>query len=183
MGSDKFQLRLPDNSLLWVRLAKELEQAFNKEDIYISFHDQQQRARADVPSDCQYQIVYDQLSEVGPAAGLLSAYSTDTEAYWVVLACDYPLMSRLELSRLFHKFEEPVTCFENLEGFVEPLIGIWSPSALRMLVENVRHGHCSPTKAFRQLRGKTVLPLNPQSLLNVNTPAEWEGALQLLGCL
>lgn len=34
-----------------------------------------------------------ELGDIGPASGLMAAYSTDPTATWLVVACDFPLLS------------------------------------------------------------------------------------------
>lgn len=181
MGTDKFLLCLP-NGFLHDRLLHELEAAFpNSKSMNISLHDQKQANSFNAGFSEKVKILFDLRSEhIGPAAGLLAAYEEDHSAYWAVLACDHPLMTHTELARLYDNFEEPVTCFKNSDGYVEPLVGIWSPTALQKLKENVRNSQFGPSKTFKQLGGKSISPLNPQTLFNTNTKDEWEQALQFL---
>jgi len=125
-------------------------------------------------------LMYLKAKRIGPAAGLLAAYSLDPSAYWVVVACDYPLMDAMELRRLRDAYEEPVTCFRNEEGFAEPLIGIWSPRALEQLKVNVSSGINGPNRVVRQMAGKMVRPRREKALFNANTPEDWQRALEMM---
>ncbi|KAF4423694.1 bifunctional molybdenum cofactor biosynthesis [Fusarium acutatum] len=117
----------------------------------------------------------------GPAAGLLAAYDSDPEATWLVVACDYPSITADALQELRTRYKSPVTCFQNQEGFYEPLLGIWSPEATNHLKENCKAGKLSPSKAVRELEGYTYLPEDSEGLLrNVNIRSEWEDALRSL---
>lgn len=122
------------------------------------------------------------VASAGPAAGLLAAFRSDPKATWLVVACDYPLLTKDVLRQLCGSYVPPVTCFKNLDGFYEPLIGIWSASALAMLADNVAAGMDSPTTVIRQLDGLAIAP--PQDhedwLLNVNTRKDWDRAVSLL---
>lgn len=181
MGRDKFLLSVFGRPL-YKHLLDELLQAFPKaESAHMSFHDKHQVETAKLESDSKIGVILDSDTEwLGPAAGLLAAHRSDPTAYWAVIACDYPLMSHSELVRLLDGFQEPVTCFQNPDGFVEPLIGIWSPTALSTLKKNVTKGQLSPSNSFKQLYGTAIAPLTPQSLLNTNTKEEWESALDML---
>jgi molybdopterin-guanine dinucleotide biosynthesis protein A len=64
--------------------------------------------------------------DIGPAIGLLVAHAHNADAYWLVLACDYPLVTAEALRQLCEEFEEPVTCFVNRDGFVESLVVAWA---------------------------------------------------------
>ncbi|EWG38410.1 hypothetical protein FVEG_14885 [Fusarium verticillioides 7600] len=117
----------------------------------------------------------------GPATGLLAAYESDPEATWLVVACDYPSITADALQELQSNYKPPVTCFKNLEGFCEPLLGIWSPEAISHLKENCKAGNLSPSKAIRELGGHMLLPEDSEELLrNVNVKSEWEDALKTL---
>ena len=117
---------------------------------------------------------------IGPAAGLLAAHATDPEAHWLVLACDYPVAQFASMRQLLQEFEGPVTCFENEDGFCEPLFALWSPEALEKLAENVEKGKTGPSWTVREMGGKLIKPRDSRWLINTNTPEEWNAALTLL---
>jgi molybdopterin-guanine dinucleotide biosynthesis protein A len=81
-------------------------------------------------------------NRIGPAAGLLAAYKNDPHAHWLVIACDYPLLTSDALQQLYDAYEEPVTCFVNSQEWCEPLLGIWVLTRYRssraMLEEDAR---------------------------------------------
>jgi molybdopterin-guanine dinucleotide biosynthesis protein A len=181
MGRDKFLLPVFDKPL-YVYLIEELRQAFAvAKSIHISLHNEGQVEAANIDASLSIGVILDNVRErLGPAAGLLAAHHVDPLAYWMVLACDYPLMTRSELRRLFDGFREPVTCFQNADGFVEPLVGIWGPAALATLEDNASKGQFGPSRTFKQLSGTNVAPLDPRTLFNANTREEWETALGVL---
>ncbi|RHZ47824.1 hypothetical protein CDV55_100802 [Aspergillus turcosus] len=111
---------------------------------------------------------------IGPAAGLLAAHHQDESAHWLVVACDYPFISVAALSQLRREWAVPVICFENKDGFCEPLLSIWSPEALRTLEENIQKAILGPSSVVKRLRGKTIRPLEERWIFNVNTPADLE---------
>lgn len=122
------------------------------------------------------------VASAGPATGLLAAFRSDPKTTWLVMACDYPLLTTEALRQLCGSYVPPITCFKNMDGFYEPLVGIWSPVALAALAENVAAGMDGPTAVMEQLDGLAIVP--PQGhedwLLNVNTREDWDHALSLL---
>lgn len=122
------------------------------------------------------------MASAGPATGLLAAFQSDPKATWLVMACDYPLLTTEALRQLCGSYIPPVSCFRNVDGFYEPLIGIWSPTALAALADNVAAGMHSPATVVEQLDGLAIVP--PQGhenwLLNVNTRRDWGHAFQSL---
>ncbi|KAL4772429.1 MobA-like NTP transferase domain-containing protein [Aspergillus nidulans var. acristatus] len=131
------------------------------------------------------QVVYDhpdehgQAQDRGPAGGLLAAHAHDRSATWLVVACDYPFFSVTAVRELCREMEGPLTCFENADGIYEPLLGIWTPSALALLEENVKKRILGPKSVVVKSRGKTIRPRNENWLFNMNTPAEYEQARAL----
>jgi molybdopterin-guanine dinucleotide biosynthesis protein A len=129
------------------------------------------------PTTIAINTIVDSVDEdIGPAAGLLAAHSRDPAATWLILACDFPFVEAATVEQLIKDYEEPATCFRNEAGFIEPLLGIWSPQALRNLGENVKAGHSGPSYTLKRLDSKFLVPSHQEWLLNVNTKQEWEEA-------
>ncbi|KAL2839459.1 MobA-like NTP transferase domain-containing protein [Aspergillus pseudodeflectus] len=125
-------------------------------------------------------ILYDNPGEdLGPAAGLLSAYRHDNSATWLVVACDYPFFPVSALRYLCGHMAGPVTCFENADGIYEPLLGIWTPEALSLLDQNVQRGILGPKAVVLESKGTSIRPESEIWLFNMNTRAEYEQALRM----
>lgn len=120
------------------------------------------------------------LSEIGPAAGLLAAFTYDPTVHWLVLACDYPLLTSSTVQQLMNAYEPPLTCFVNSLGYSEPLLAIWSPVALTRLNDNIHDGHAGPSRVVRDLGSRLIEPLNSEWLMGTNTQDEWNTAVRLL---
>jgi len=157
------------------------------EKIYISLaHESRMVSLLDGGKDAA-QIIYDLGSNdgsesAGPAAGLIAAHRTHPNATWLVVACDYPLLTTKALRYICEAYSAPVTCFKNQTGYCEPLIGLWSPVALEALESKVANGNRSPTAVVRTLNGRTVSPPDgcEDWLFNVNTRENWHDALEKL---
>lgn len=206
MGSRKELLRLPpSNKPLFIHLLLVLSQAFPESDtLYMSLrtkaaadelcrHSEISRVSADTLSlrvnqdrDLRVRILLDTedscSDDIGPAAGLMAAYREDPSALWLVVACDFPLLTPSALGQLRAGFAAPVTCFVNREGFSEPLLAIWSADALRRLERNVVDGILGPSSVVRQLEGKGIRPDEEKWLFNANTKEEWAVALEAMKC-
>ena len=134
------------------------------------------------------QIIYDHENgegsegnwDIGPAAGLLSAYRQDPSASWLVAACDYPFLTTAALRSLRQESTGAVvTCFMNADGFCEPLLGIWTPDALQALQQNVEQGLLGPSAVVKKLGGRTIRPGDEQWLFNTNDSMEWQQAVEM----
>jgi molybdopterin-guanine dinucleotide biosynthesis protein A len=203
MGSRKELLRLPpDNVPMFVHLMELMRAACpDAEGFYMSLRDrsaldelQQEECitmrtddtlelRKDDPVTVHIRILYDEVSpqpdrDIGPAAGLLAAYHADPTCSWLVVACDFPLLTTAALLQLRREFTDPLTCFRNADGFCEPLFGIWTPRALRQLEQNVKQGRSGPRFVVDEVGGKTIRPLEDAWLFNANTCEEWNEAVE-----
>lgn len=129
-------------------------------------------------------FVVDELTNVGPVAGLLAAHRVDPTAHWLVTGCDYPLLetATLEQLRLSHDPGTFISCFQNEEEFYEPLLAIWSSKALQRLddiAKSAKHSNrkLGPSSAIRAFRTEETVvclkPLKKSWIRNVNTPADW----------
>ncbi len=191
MGTPKHLLHLKDGKPLYMHRLSHLAQACpNAKAVYISVRDPEQAFHVGAFSEFCTSILYDgkwkgdiyiPAPDIGPASGLLAAHRHSPDSHWLLLACDYPLMTVEELLRLKELFEEPLTCFRNEEGFPEPLVGIWSPAALQRLQENVAKGVTGPARVVKMLGIKCIEPVDNDALVNTNTREEWDRAMQLAG--
>lgn len=133
----------------------------------------------DVPN---FEVILDREGhDIGPAAGLLAAHSLFPDAKWLVLGCDYPLLPPPALQQLILEYKDPVTCFVNEEGVVEPLIGIWGPEALEMLMGRVEMERSGLSGLVKEVGGKLVKPLREEWITRANTREESEAAMEVVG--
>lgn len=199
MGRRKELLRLPDGTPMFVHIISLLCEALPESDcVYLSLRNRSalqdlfqpemvHRASEDlliidsVHGKVSVQVLYDEdvpgyhtHGEIGPASGLLSAYKHDPKSSWLVVACDYPLLSVTAIDQLRQRSAGAVACFRNKDGYSEPLLGIWSPVALERLQRNVQEGITGPSFVVRQLDGVLVEPDSDDWLVNTNTADEWE---------
>lgn len=184
MGTAKHKLQFSNGRPIYEYLVSQILQAVpTVEDICISVRSGDAHVDGPIPAvdgrPLRQVLDADSEPQIGPAAGLLAAYRHDVGAHWLVVACDYPLMSAIELRRLVASYTQPLTCFENKDGWAEPLLAIWSPEALDLLRDNVSKGITGPQRVVRSLQGKRIQPCDQRSLLNTNTPSEWRKALDM----
>jgi len=78
---------------------------------YLSCRDQAQAAA--YPDD---KIVKDTFEGLGPYGGLLSAFRSDPDSAWCVIACDQPLLSTSDIARLLSERDtsKVATCYHKL---------------------------------------------------------------------
>ncbi|KFY44669.1 hypothetical protein V494_01374 [Pseudogymnoascus sp. VKM F-4513 (FW-928)] len=191
MGTRKELLTLPNGRLalecaletLWCTIP-------NAPSVYLSLHDEsqldavwlarQEREQSQSLPFATVPIFDNQDHDIGPAAGLLAAHAMFPATSFLVLGCDYPLITPEALKQLMFQYVHPVTCFSNDEGFSEPLIAIWAPEALEKLKENVKRGRNGLNEVIKQIGGNTATPIRKQWIKGTNTRKEWDEAMELL---
>jgi len=83
----------------------------------------------------------------GPLAGLLAALRWQPTATWLIVACDLPLVSVAALDWLLtqRRPEHWAVLPRAASGYVEPLLAVYEPAALKLLEELARQGQRSPS--------------------------------------
>jgi molybdopterin-guanine dinucleotide biosynthesis protein A len=137
--------------------------------------------QADAPHLTDYQKIYDQpkYENQGPLAGILSAFSYEPEAAWLVVACDLPFLNKDVLKQLMDQRDQKfiATAFQSAhDQLPEPLCAIYEPSARPVLEEFFSKGVLCPRKILTQSQTKLLTPHNKTALDNVNLPEEFEQA-------
>ena len=127
--------------------------------------------------------VVDRFIGMGPMGAIASAFLTDPDAAWLVLACDLPLLGAEDLQRLLEARDlrrHATAARAPSQPWPEPLVTIYEPRAYRRLLGLLSLGYACPRKLL--INGDTLeVPFADESVLyNANTPAEREAALALI---
>ena len=127
--------------------------------------------------DLSYSFVHDELQDIGPAAGLLRAHEQDPSESLLVVAVDFMNVTLLPtaIRRLLDGAKGfAVTCYENEDGFAEPLFALWTPFALQELKGNVANGKTGPSYTLKRLQPRILKAADSATLLNVNTREDFD---------
>ncbi|MFN5620227.1 MAG: NTP transferase domain-containing protein [Flavobacteriales bacterium] len=130
-----------------------------------------------------YSVIPDRITQLGPLGGIASAFMSDPNAAWLILACDVPFLDKQVLSELMQQrtHSHTATAFKSpFDQFPEPLIAIWEPKAFPLIMQFISLGYSCPRKVLIQSGAKVIDASSPEKLENINTPDELEDALQLL---
>lgn len=128
-------------------------------------------------------VIKDAYKGGGPNGALLSAFQKYSEAAWLVVACDLPILDMETLAFLVRQRDASkiATAFQSPhDGLPEPLVTVWEPKTHQILLSAMDRGHHCPRKALINNDAKIIVPPHPQTLMNVNTPQEFDLASQLL---
>jgi len=120
-----------------------------------------------------YPRIVDELQETGPLAGLHSAFSKYPKDSFLVVGCDYPLVTHEDLHQLVTSREEGMeaVCFFNpVDKVEEPLLAIYESTILSKLKAAVSADEWSLRNLLRTAATRRV-PLPSSSFLtSVDTP-------------
>ncbi|MGH8025094.1 MAG: NTP transferase domain-containing protein [Pseudoxanthomonas sp.] len=121
--------------------------------------------------------IFDEMEEIGPAAGLLAAHAAYPDAAWLVLACDLPLLQTSTLTDLIRARDgrhAAIAYRSPADGLPEPLCALWEPTALARLSQQAQAGRYR-LRDVLQSADILLLPVPGGGVLdNINTPQELE---------
>lgn len=129
-----------------------------------------------IPADL---ALIDRYDNIGPMAGLLTAFDHQPAAAWLVVACDLPFLDRATLEHLVASRDpsRPATAYRGrLDGLPEPLCAIYEPAMRDRLHQFVREGITCPRKALIRSEACLIDLQNPYALENANSPDAAERA-------
>jgi len=128
-----------------------------------------------------YQMLADQpeLENVGPMAALLTAFSTYPDKDFLVVGCDYPLVTTKDLKE-FEKGldrEQMVSAFYNEENnMYEPLLAYYSERSGNEIQRMYRDNQYSLQHFLKENNAKKYNPVRPKNVISVDTPEDFEMA-------
>ncbi len=139
-------------------------------DVYISC-----RAGQVAEIDGAYPTLVDTFTDLGPYGAILSAFRSEPDSAWLVVATDLPLLDDITIQHLI-ALRNPsamATAYAGgADGLPEPLIAIWEPKSYPQLLAFLGQGYSCPRKVLINSDTSLVPPANPDALTNVNTPDE-----------
>lgn len=132
--------------------------------------------QADDPERRRFARVVDRYTDIGPAAGILSALEAYPDVSWLVLACDLPNVDDATIRFLLrHRSERPFTAFRSSrDGLPEPLCAIYRPGAQASVSAFVADGIVCPRKMMIRSDAALLDLPDAHALDNVNTPEDLE---------
>lgn len=117
--------------------------------------------------------------DIGPIAGLFSAFSTCSCA-WLVVAVDYPLFLKEDVAKLLAERDKNCVAtvyYHAHNDFFEPFLGIYESTFGEVLKEEIAKGNYSLQKILQNNVVKKVLPLKEENIISVDTIAAYQATL------
>jgi molybdopterin-guanine dinucleotide biosynthesis protein A len=134
-------------------------------------------------------IISDYIPGKGPLSGMHAAFTLSTYTDIWVVGCDMPFISSQAAEFMWKlrkgcQFDSVVPC---INGTLHPLHGIYRKSCVDQISKLLNQGEYRMTELLNALRCNTVkedvfvdLGVDLRFVMNVNTPEEYEEAMQLL---
>ncbi|MCC8410090.1 NTP transferase domain-containing protein [Mucilaginibacter sp. UR6-1] len=130
-----------------------------------------------------YAVLPDTFTDLGPYGAILSAFRSEPDSAWLVVATDLPLLDETTIQHLI-ALRNPAaiaTAYTStFDGLPEPLITIWEPKSYPQLLAFLAQGYSCPRKVLINSDTSLIPPANPDALTNVNTPDEHDRIKLLL---
>jgi molybdopterin-guanine dinucleotide biosynthesis protein A len=179
MGQDKARLRLGAHTFV-ERIGQALAPVVDRTTVVTS---ENRRAEWDLP------VAIDVFTDWGALGGLHAALTACQGSWALVVACDLPLVTT-ELFRVLAAVREGFEAVAPIQpdGFEQPLCALYRVDPCRQRAEDlIAAGERRPRMLLRAVHTRWVnvneldaLEGAPYLFSNINTPQEYESALQLL---
>lgn len=128
--------------------------------------------------DSNYNYILDQseFENKGPLTAILSAQKQFSQHHFLVLGCDYPLLNKEDIIRLYEVFQTnwQSTFYINEANYIEPLIGIYNQKDLAELKEVHELFKHSLQSFLRSKNINQVNPSNPEIIKSFDHFEDWK---------
>jgi molybdopterin-guanine dinucleotide biosynthesis protein A len=141
---------------------------------YLSIRDDQKDKYHDRPT------VVDRFLDMGPYGGILSAFMSNPNVAWLVMAVDLAKVTEEDITHLIESRDpsKNATAFYNEEtSFPDPLLTIWEPKSYGQLLHFISLGYSCPRKVLINSDITQVKVKNQNSLFNMNNPSDLENVI------
>lgn len=145
--------------------------------VFVSSRDDEQS------EEVSYTTISDKFIGLGPYGGILSAFMEEPNVAWLVIAVDLPFLDQTTINNLVeHRNPSKLatTFIDPQNEFPEPLISIWEPKAYPRMLDFLSKGYSCPRKVLINSEVELLTDRNVKALTNVNTPEEFDEALEII---
>ena len=144
---------------------------------FLSCNKDQAAAKKEMP------VIEDIFFEMGPMAGILSAFQSFPHVAWLAVACDLPFLSEDTIAFLIknRNATKMATAFVDSTGkYPEPMVAIWEPKSYAALLQAVSEKNSSLSKVLMNDDVELLKMPNEREFTNVNYPVEYQEVIKKL---
>src|SRR5262245_13191180 len=131
-------------------------------------------------------LVRDEIAYQGPVSGIYHGLNASTKEICFVTSCDAPFLNPRLISYLFSQSSDYDVVVPFWQERFQPLHAVYRSSVAPLLKEQPARGELRPIFLYdkvrtRKVREEEIRRLDPEglSLLNMNSPADYDAALEL----
>ena len=133
-------------------------------------------------------LVRDEIAYQGPVGGIYYGLKAASGNFCFVTSCDVPFLNPALISHLTSQISNHDVVVPHWENRFQPLHAVYRTSVLPLLKEQLERGELRPVYLFDKVRAckigeDEIRRFDPEGLsfLNMNTPDDYERALQRWG--
>lgn len=131
-------------------------------------------------------LVRDEVAYQGPVSGIYHGLKTATKEVCFVTSCDAPFLNLQLISQLLAQISDCDVVVPYWQERFQPLHAVYRTSVVPLLKNQLERGELRPIFLYDKVRTRKIpeqeirrLDSEGLSLLNMNSPAEYDAALQL----
>lgn len=131
-------------------------------------------------------LVRDEVAYQGPVSGIYHGLKAATKEVCFVTSCDAPFLNLQLISQLLAQISDCDVVVPYWQQRFQPLHAVYRTSVLPLLKDQLERGELRPIFLYDKVRTRKIpeheirrLDSEGLSLLNINSPAEYDAALQL----
>ena len=131
-------------------------------------------------------LVRDEVAYQGPVSGIYHGLKAATKEVCFVTSCDAPFLNLQLISQLLAQISDCDVVVPYWQQRFQPLHAVYRTSVLPLLKDQLERGELRPIFLYDKVRTRKIqedeirqLDSEGWSLLNMNSPAEYDAALQL----
>lgn len=136
-----------------------------------------------IPNTDSLFIDLPEFSNIGPMAALLTAYSFFPDYDFLVLACDYPFITKEDLESflpILHKNSFAAAFYHEKHSVYEPLIAWYSKESLHAIQNRFYKKQYSLQSFLKESDAQRFKPFNTDHVKSVDTPEDSFKAKQII---
>ncbi|HEV7381429.1 MAG TPA: molybdenum cofactor guanylyltransferase [Dyadobacter sp.] len=139
------------------------------ERVLISCNDQQRKL---IPDEYHPMPDLSDYKENGPIASLLTAFEIYPDNDFLVIGCDYPLLTKRELHSFLNNIrrDQIAATFYNKDDKYEPLIGWYAAECAPLVKQFFVDGNRSLQHFLRINNAEKYIPDNEETMMSADTP-------------